>query len=218
MSFRFQSTLPRGERPIQVIPVAEADKISIHAPTRGATDSVFMMVIPVIFQSTLPRGERRRFSSMQQRDDYFNPRSHEGSDPAGSTNIRIEFISIHAPTRGATPHVVYDILLYQFQSTLPRGERRIFYQIAAGNRKFQSTLPRGERQSLIPSGAVSNPISIHAPTRGATHVFLLLCLLCPISIHAPTRGATSMLLLKKVCTPISIHAPTRGATLLGDHQ
>ena len=76
--------------------------ISIHAPTRGATGWKSAKGNPVKFQSTLPRGERlwielgfcggtifqstlprgerhlRRWSGLQE--DYFNPRSHEGSD------------------------------------------------------------------------------------------------------------------------------------------
>ena len=80
-------------------------KISIHAPTRGAT------IVYIV-----------------NCDGYidFNPRSHEGSDSEDRINIYQVNISIHAPTRGATPvstpipgiHCI-------FQSTLPRGERRI---------------------------------------------------------------------------------------------
>ena len=56
--------------------------ISIHAPTRGATVSVYpVSKSATIFQSTLPRGERpRRIFSKRLRTNYFNPRSHEGSD------------------------------------------------------------------------------------------------------------------------------------------
>ena len=35
-------------------------------------------------------------------------------------------------------------------------------------------------------------VSIHAPTRGATHGNEVACKICYVSIHAPTRGATSM--------------------------
>ena len=77
--------------------------ISIHAPTRGATGNVPSLALSPVFQSTLPRGERpvengsyilpkifqstlprgeRRFSEYLFRlsPNYFNPRSHEGSD------------------------------------------------------------------------------------------------------------------------------------------
>ena len=57
--FRFQSTLPRGER-------------------RRLDLGRYLVVR---FQSTLPRGERRhRFIKGSRSGYYFNPRSHEGSD------------------------------------------------------------------------------------------------------------------------------------------
>ena len=55
----FQSTLPRGERQYFHFCSKMLKKISIHAPTRGAT------TFPGTFRSTY---------------NYFNPRSHEGSD------------------------------------------------------------------------------------------------------------------------------------------
>ena len=101
-------------------------------------------------------------------------------------------ISIHAPAWGATivtesppPSVksfqstlprgerrLYDtmqILNIRFQSTLPRGERRSLASAAAGASEFQSTLPRGERPGTFCRAAVPNRISIHAPAWGAPH-------------------------------------------------
>ncbi len=101
------------------------ESISIHAPTRGATQKNREAVKRCIFQSTLPREERRRnryryyclsisihaptrgatgtaaYYSMSC--DNFNPRSHERSDsnPLIYKALRA-IISIHAPTRGAT--------------------------------------------------------------------------------------------------------------------
>ena len=55
--------------------------ISIHAPTRGATQT----------------------DRIRDRQSYnFNPRSHEGSDGKDYFMGVYEHISIHAPTRGAT--------------------------------------------------------------------------------------------------------------------
>ena len=53
----FQSTLPRGERPVlpAQFPVLS---VSIHAPARGATFLKQRARIILLFQSTLPRGER----------------------------------------------------------------------------------------------------------------------------------------------------------------
>ena len=77
----FQSTLPREERPSTVEPYSSIDDISIHAPTRGATQSPCMFL---------------------QGSCYFNPRSHERSDFQCIYNFLSMLISIHAPTRGAT--------------------------------------------------------------------------------------------------------------------
>ena len=75
----------------------------------------------------------------------FNPRSHEGSDDdKRSCEKRIK-ISIHAPTRGATTNTVELKDNFQFQSTLPRGERRYNVYYKEFETEFQSTLPRGER-------------------------------------------------------------------------
>ena len=98
---------------------------------------------------------------------YFNPRSHERSDtpiaipttPAQfqSTLPReerlsnvdfksIPYISIHAPTRGATKNIVrLGTVQSVFQSTLPREERLKPNAKSALIPIFQSTLPREER-------------------------------------------------------------------------
>ena len=55
---RFQSTLPRRERPKSTV--------------SGG--------IPMVFQSTLPRRERLATLNNNQLTNYFNPRSREGSD------------------------------------------------------------------------------------------------------------------------------------------
>ena len=79
-------------------------------------------------------------------------------------------------------------------------------------------------------------ISIHAPARGATPLFNLLCSVIMISIHAPARGATSIrpshpnrnifqstlprgerqmfIRPSLIYILISIHAPARGATVI----
>ena len=78
----FQSTLPREERPLQ-------HQLGLHRR---------------IFQSTLPREERRaKRTCLPKEPSDFNPRSHERSDPQPTPLVcPPTFISIHAPTRGAT--------------------------------------------------------------------------------------------------------------------
>ena len=81
----------------------EKQAISIHAPTRGATVQCLKWLMISRFQSTLPRGERQWTSKHSLPVTYFNPRSHEGSDVyAGPVQAAQQYISIHAPTRGAT--------------------------------------------------------------------------------------------------------------------
>ena len=143
--------------------------ISIHAPTRGATQ---------------PDHYRRRFYG------YFNPRSHEGSDTIWAAAYPEGVISIHAPTRGATLLAVLVVMPCPFQSTLPRGERLYHHKqksrsptisIHAPTRgatimsittrsvcRFQSTLPRGERHNTSGKDTIVKNISIRAPAWGAT--------------------------------------------------
>ena len=126
----------------------QAETISIHAPTRGATVSG-SMVYPVL--------------------SNFNPRSYKRSDalapfllyPAfifqstllqeerrgsGSGIIYPPFISIHAPTRGATGMQIY-ILQYD-KISIHAPTRGATYSPGgrSGRGRFQSTLLQEERQ------------------------------------------------------------------------
>ncbi len=56
----------------------------------------------------------------------------------------------------------------EFQSTLPRRERRHFCPGTCNRIRFQSTLPRRERQSCLITFSLIGHISIHAPAKGAT--------------------------------------------------
>ena len=122
---RFQSSLPRGERRCCNHAGLLIKYISILAPTRGATftPSHACFQFPV-FQSSLPRGERHCMLLLRWPTDYFNPRSHEGSDSICCCSQFALVISILAPTRGATEYAQYGCAQKIFQSSLPRGERR----------------------------------------------------------------------------------------------
>ena len=145
--------------------------ISIHAPTRGATPERAGQALNI---------------------NYFNPRSHEGSDmigqalkegdadisihapTRGATNQTtdtqsIDSISIHAPTRGATSAVgSYRCKLEYFNPRSHEGSDAIRCVTSFIVSRFQSTLPRGERRVLRVCQQIFATISIHAPTRGAT--------------------------------------------------
>ena len=97
---------------------------------------------------------------------------------------------------------------------------------------FQSTRPRGARLKLN-SRPPRRPVSIHAPTWGATAAIMALGSVKMfqstrprgarlirktqrnnhlVSIHAPTWGATGTAMVRTRAHQVSIHAPTWGAT------
>ncbi len=190
---KFQSTHPRGvRRHIRRRP-RPLDGISIHAPTWGAT-APSSSSPPVLFYFN-PRTHvgcdlescRGHFQDFRN----FNPRTHVGCDVRhlGFARPRLH-ISIHAPTWGATeganmgnkysefqsthPRGVRRVLSYQrealglFQSTHPRGVRPTTTNGRLASSTFQSTHPRGVRQEHDRRAGRDAEISIHAPTWGAT--------------------------------------------------
>ena len=144
------------------------------------------------FQSTLPRRER-----LQRREMVV---------------CRLQ-ISIHAPAKGATSHLV-------------RSCKALVISIHAP--------AKGATWSFA-SSLSSTVISIHAPAKGATTIHIISVNKSIISIHAPAKGATAISQsdssldsvfqstlprrerhkanhpnTKHYC--ISIHAPAKGAT------
>ena len=100
---RFQSTLPRGERRIHQSGIFVNRQISIHAPTRGATLRWTSPLARKQFQSTLPRGERRAIHFIQWVYEQFQSTLPRGERLYNQCMVHFHFfISIHAPTRGAT--------------------------------------------------------------------------------------------------------------------
>ena len=148
---------------------AELFGISIHAPTRGATDMCAECAEKHVISIHAPtRGATvmRLLKRFPQEISIHAPT--RGATSVNSFTSFLRGISIHAPTRGAT------CCRYSVQRHLG----------------FQSTLPRGERQDHKVKSFPLFEISIHAPPRGATvRVRWIYCSKC-ISIHAPTRGAT----------------------------
>ena len=108
----------------------------------------------------------------------FNPRSHERSDGfRGSQGDCKPLISIHAPTRGATVLKVLFFAPLQFQSTLPREERRLPSEPLKPLYEFQSTLPREERPLYCPTAPHPhnfNPRSHERSDGRSSHKIVLL--------------------------------------------
>ena len=127
MSLMFQSTLPRGERPVGRATAPVLLFVSIHAPAWGATSVLFFALHLYL---------------------CFNPRSRVGSDMVIGNEVLTRAVSIHAPAWGATSsycqaygHWAVSIHAPAWGATPTRCTRWPYLV------KFQSTLPRGERQS-----------------------------------------------------------------------
>ena len=168
-------------------------KVSIHAPTRGAT----------FYQGTcVPR----LYVSIHA--------PTRGATYQGVCLTAVKSVSIHAPTRGAT-RLAKNLRTYKtsFQSTHPHGVR------LQGNGNFDFEVrvsihaPTRGATSSAGDGPSSKVVSIHAPTRGATQNQWNIDQWNRVSIHAPTRGATTLRAARGGQANVSIHAPTRGATL-----
>jgi len=80
-------------------------------------------------------------------------------------------------------------------------------------RRFQSTHPRGVRRVFTEVYFDNIRVSIHAPARGATVIDIIKDTFPDVSIHAPARGATYCPRPQHRHCSVSIHAPARGATL-----
>ena len=81
--------------------------ISIHAPTRGATvicRSVILLCYISIHAPT--RGATSRTRSMKITGSYFNPRTHEGCDPAPTPPRCAEKIFQSTHPRGVRPQLM----------------------------------------------------------------------------------------------------------------
>ena len=120
-----------------------------------------------MFQSTHPRGVRRCPSPRRQSTFCFNPRTHVGCDTNKLISVKIQPVSIHAPTWGATHKAEASATKFLFQSTHPRGVRPRAICLVSSSTWFQSTHPRGVRRIILFIVCIIN-VSIHAPTWGAT--------------------------------------------------
>ena len=193
-SDRFQSTLPRGERRLMVLRKDYVECISIHAPTRGATVMLLLQSYLLGISIHAPtRGATLSSDISTSLLEYFNPRSHEGSDcdtskksersgkfqstlPRGERRCRIACMR---SIRNFNPrsHEGSDVRsidsepeLYYFNPRSHEGSDLLPPVLHCPFRLFQSSLPRGERRSQVAVEQSGSAISILAPTRGATHI------------------------------------------------
>ena len=143
-------------------------KVSIHAPTQGATVACKLCNAVAVFQFTPPRkGRLKRLSQRRRQDAFqftpprkgrlssllrsfclscFNSRPHARGDCLCRHNSNDLDVSIHAPTQGATRFIMHLNCVQRSFNSRPhaRGDERGYYQLLGGI------------------------VSIHAPTQGAT--------------------------------------------------
>ena len=149
------------------------------------------------------------------RSCYFNPRSREGSDRE-QYNCTSYYYDFNPRSREGSDYF-WDELFNgrrQFQSTLPRRERRFGVKQCYRLCRFQSTLPRRERPKdfmTILRDTNFNPRS----REGSDNIPRIAGSVQEISIHAPAKGATIQSRLFGRQEVISIHAPAKGATCAG---
>ncbi len=135
-----------------------------------------------------------------------------GATPSGDPPRWMDPVSIHAPTRGATQEIPTRRDFSMFQSTRPRGARRSPECTQFQQHRFNPRAHAGRDIAALRQALEHLQFQSTRP-RGARHsnVAFLAPATC-VSIHAPTRGATTQQPPATVPTQVSIHAPTRGAT------
>ena len=187
------------------------------------------------FQSTHPHGVRHFVSRRTKRKTDFNPRTHTGCDYRNNKRLRDFFYfnpRTHTGCDGSDQ--IKNRRFFYFNPRTHTGCDATMSNIYCNKNKFQSTHPHGVRRKYVVSQTDTADISIHAPTRGATHSVAF----SSASFHFNPRthtgcdelqeGLTSSLLNFNPRThtgcdkrsvkdgrkqSISIHAPTRGATI-----
>ena len=145
----------------------------------------------------------------------FNPRPRTGGDPLSLHRRRLkDFVSIHAPARGATissspwwPLILVSIHAPARGATLIAGRSR-------APAMFQSTPPHGGRHGYKCLILQYLEVSIHAPARGATLGASGINRILLFQSTPPHGGRPALCLIVASDSGVSIHAPARGATRL----
>ena len=120
----------------------------------------------------------------------FNPRLRVGGDAPYALHAAAPRVSIHASAWEATLAQARDQLVSRFQSTPPRGRRRVVLSSTRNTLVFQSTPPRGRRPWTRGVVCLLFTVSIHASAWEATFTYYVVFPEFPVSIHASAWEAT----------------------------
>ena len=104
--------------------------VSIHAPTWGATAIIVIANAGCRVSIHAPTWGATFIMKHVVDNLGFNPRSHMGSDIRKHGKGTHKDVSIHAPTWGATTTCGKCKAISGFQSTLPHGERQIIRDLS----------------------------------------------------------------------------------------
>ena len=170
----FQSAPPCGGRPDRPCrPFRARIGVSIRAPVRGATRSLFGHP-PLRRWRFNPRpraGGDARARPFESRRFGFNPRPRAGGDSRRRRGRMLAMVSIRAPVRGATRFMwhVPSVSLVSIRAPV-RGATQPFGAVLwAPGAWFQSAPPCGGRHPRSVRVCVwCGAVSIRAPVRGAT--------------------------------------------------
>ena len=187
----FQSTHPHGVRPYRAKDGRQHRSFNPRTHT-GCDATTERETIPLMFQSTHPHGVR--LVSELSKGNLFKVSIHaptRGATPQITKYIFPVIVSIHAPTRGATNALLEKQQTWSVSIHAPtRGATFLTPKLFNFSTMFQSTHPHGVRLAHVLQHDGEHRVSIHAPTRGATGLRRLYRRGQSVSIHAPTRGAT----------------------------
>ena len=152
----FQSTPPQGGRPTMVNKPFMGIWVSIHAPTRGATDRDALVCGTDQFQSTPPQG-----GDLVERCSLSKPLVSIHAPTRGATQCRCRHrpcidVSIHAPTRGATLYITISLIRDRYGSyfaNLPLSAKNL-----AGANSLFPPISFCIRQCECPNGYVTHSV------------------------------------------------------------
>ena len=165
------------------------------------------------FRSTRPQGARRL---------------------VGGSFVQRDFVSIHAPTGGATRDLIANFEGYKFRSTRPQGARPGLTPSSPRMTCFDPRAHRGRDEIAESLLEARHGVSIHAPTGGATwFMYSMTGRICGFDPRAHSgrdvehlgyreafsrfdprarRGRDASSRSPRSATAVSIHAPAGGAT------
>ncbi len=171
--FMFQSTRPRGARPVSPAARSHFAEFQSTRP-RGARRPMFHRCARLIlFQSTRPRGARH---------------------PCGADAGEVFEVSIHAPARGATSSPPCTSLYFLgFNPRARAGRDRVWSVAMATSARVSIHAPaRGATRWMIEHEEFKNRFNPRARAGRDAHTPHYREMMRGVSIHAPARGATTL--------------------------